>query len=417
MKLSQLIPRFSLRTLAIFLVLATSAAGTWHRRSAYYFAGYIESTEWRPAKTSAQSDPRLPSVSFSGDGERFVTADCYGKVRVWNSYDLHPLAEMDGTEEAAEAQLSADGRIVFSTLYRDGTPPQLLAVSDARSGKLLATKLGDFRELTPSLDGKLVAYTEGGPHVWDWAADRTVSFDASPWNALYFGWSLDAKLLGTYYSSIGLLISDPSRPASESERVLERPGKFIPEVAGMAFSPNGQWLAVTVNGRTTLRNLESGRSDLVADDGGHFCLATDGHHVLLKNLIDNTVSCYARGLPGKLWAEKAPEFDAVIQLSQWRLVAWSRYNGYTETYVRDIDTGDVLTTVVTGQARFLPWISPDLRTLISAAKRPYGSLEVWKMRRPPWWWGIFYLWELWLAAAFAGLFAWSVWRDRKGLSG
>jgi len=41
--------------------------------------------------------------------------------------------------------------------------------------------------------------------------------------------------------------------------------------------------------------------------------------------------------------------------------------------------------------------------------------EVWRRRRPEWWWGVFWLWEFWLTVAFAGVFAWSVWRDRRAL--
>jgi len=39
-----------------------------------------------------------------------------------------------------------------------------------------------------------------------------------------------------------------------------------------------------------------------------------------------------------------------------------------------------------------------------------------RRRRPEPWWGVFYLWEFWLTAAFAGVFVWSVWRDRRALA-
>ena len=41
-----------------------------------------------------------------------------------------------------------------------------------------------------------------------------------------------------------------------------------------------------------------------------------------------------------------------------------------------------------------------------------GIYDVWEQAQ---WWGVFYLWEFWLTAAFAGLFVWSVWRDRRSL--
>jgi len=43
------------------------------------------------------------------------------------------------------------------------------------------------------------------------------------------------------------------------------------------------------------------------------------------------------------------------------------------------------------------------------------DLHLWHRRHPPEWHGVLWLWEFWLTVAFAGLFVWSVWRDRKAL--
>ncbi len=45
-----------------------------------------------------------------------------------------------------------------------------------------------------------------------------------------------------------------------------------------------------------------------------------------------------------------------------------------------------------------------------------GTVRLFR-RRPEWWWGVFWLWEFWLTVGFAGLLGWSVYRDRKALSG
>jgi len=45
-----------------------------------------------------------------------------------------------------------------------------------------------------------------------------------------------------------------------------------------------------------------------------------------------------------------------------------------------------------------------------------SRVEIFHRRRPEWWWGVFWLWEFWLTAAFAGLFIWSVVRDRRRLA-
>jgi len=51
----------------------------------------------------------------------------------------------------------------------------------------------------------------------------------------------------------------------------------------------------------------------------------------------------------------------------------------------------------------------------AALAGPGRAIRIWRRRRPEWWWGVFYLWELWLTVVFAGLLIWSVMRDRKSL--
>jgi len=45
-----------------------------------------------------------------------------------------------------------------------------------------------------------------------------------------------------------------------------------------------------------------------------------------------------------------------------------------------------------------------------------GWIHIWRRTRPEWWWWMFYLREFWLTAVFAGLFIWSVIRDRRRLA-
>ncbi len=60
---------------------------------------------------------------------------------------------------------------------------------------------------------------------------------------------------------------------------------------------------------------------------------------------------------------------------------------------------------------------PDGDRILVASGDLICTVFVFRRTRPEWWWGVFYLWEFWLTAAFAGLFVWSVVRDRKGLRG
>jgi WD40 repeat protein len=55
--------------------------------------------------------------------------------------------------------------------------------------------------------------------------------------------------------------------------------------------------------------------------------------------------------------------------------------------------------------------SPDGNRIVTASSD--RTARIWKRRRPEWWWGVFWLKEFWFTVAFAGLFVWSILRDRK----
>ncbi len=81
------------------------------------------------------------------------------------------------------------------------------------------------------------------------------------------------------------------------------------------------------------------------------------------------------------------------------------FDAVSRRHLASLATDDV--NVVS--ARF----SPDGEKIVTATN--LGDIRVWRRRRPEWWWGVFYLPEFWLTAAFAGLFVWSVVRDRRSL--
>ena len=45
-----------------------------------------------------------------------------------------------------------------------------------------------------------------------------------------------------------------------------------------------------------------------------------------------------------------------------------------------------------------------------------STVVLYRLSRPARWWGVFWLWEFWLAAAFAALLAWSIVRDRRAFA-
>ncbi len=89
----------------------------------------------------------------------------------------------------------------------------------------------------------------------------------------------------------------------------------------------------------------------------------------------------------------------------------SMMNGYG-VLIRDLRTQDELATLDVAKALDASFSPDDQRIVVGILS---GEIHVFGRRRPEWWWGVFYLWEFWLTVAFAGLFVWSVWRDRRAL--
>jgi len=58
-------------------------------------------------------------------------------------------------------------------------------------------------------------------------------------------------------------------------------------------------------------------------------------------------------------------------------------------------------------------VSEDGRRI--ALEMDSGNSELWRLRRPEAWWGIFRLWEFWLTVFFAAALAWSLIADRRRL--
>jgi len=87
---------------------------------------------------------------------------------------------------------------------------------------------------------------------------------------------------------------------------------------------------------------------------------------------------------------------------------------YTVSWVGSRKSVDL----ATGQATYLEQISPpeptDLRLRMGDLILIKHASQV-VVEDTRWPWRVFYLWEFWLTVAFAGVFVWSVVRDRRAL--
>ena len=151
---------------------------------------------------------------------------------------------------------------------------------------------------------------------------------------------------------------------------------------------------------------------LVGDDGASLQDASTGEHVGPEQLHYMT-----NGGNTVMITSRSPDGSRGIKAGYWYLDPPPNL-GYVE--IRDEATSggypDAPLAVLTHDQR--EWcfagFSHDGRHVLAGAR--HGHLWTWRRRRPEWWWGVFYLKEFWLTAVFAGVFVWSVVRDRRRLS-
>jgi len=155
-----------------------------------------------------------------------------------------------------------------------------------------------------------------------------------------------------------------------------------------------------------------------------------------ERLMKRTVFDVLKGreVGSETWWEKPADagrfpFDpkAKVSADGSREVAFVGDAEFRKTVVRDLRTGKELAVL----GFFVPppyrggFSGPGMDGVIQGAfssdgrflaVTPGTSVHLHRRRRPEWWWGVFYLWEFWLTAAFAGLFLWSVITDRRRLA-
>ena len=98
--LRRLIPRFSLRTLAIFLLLVTSGMGLW-----WHWGPWVKVRELTGHKAA------FYHASFSPDGSLLCTTSHDGTARIWNGTTGEPVKVLQGGWQGGGlARFSCDGR-------------------------------------------------------------------------------------------------------------------------------------------------------------------------------------------------------------------------------------------------------------------------------------------------------------------
>ena len=102
--LAKLIPRYSLRTLMLFVMLAGCVIALWMHRH-----------PWRSERVLSGHKDRVFSAVFPPDGRRVVTASLDKTARIWDPATGRELFKLAGHENAVlSAAFSPDGSRVVT---------------------------------------------------------------------------------------------------------------------------------------------------------------------------------------------------------------------------------------------------------------------------------------------------------------
>jgi len=205
---------------------------------------------------------------------------------------------------------------------------------------------------------------------------------------------------------------------------VEREWKADEEFVRTAtFSPDEKKV-VTAGVDTVVRIWDASTGTLLVTLSGHedwvggAYFTQDGSRVVTAS-HDDTIRVW-NALTGQcLSTVEASEamdarFEAMVPRARYTIKVRYHPRHLGVTMVIDLQTDQVVAVL------------PDIRYRVSAAgisadasrilATRWTSVFIMRRRRPEWWWGVFWLWEFWLTAAFAAIFVWSVVRDRRRLA-
>lgn len=234
-------------------------------------------------------DKAVLGASFGESGERIVSCDGLGRVRLWRAEEP-PVSLFEPTQKYLwNAEYSPDGKTI-ATSSQDG----VLRLWEARTGRL-RERLRGHRDFVQSID-----FSNDGSRLVSGGYDRTVRI----WNAE------DGERLGLCEGHGDLVRAVDFAPDGERVASVSRDGELIlweasscdpiarfeeqsGQSRGVAFSPRGEWLASggddgvlrlrdPRNGELE-RELESGRKlvDIAfAPDGGSCAAVTYDGRIL-----------------------------------------------------------------------------------------------------------------------------------------
>ncbi|HEY3321381.1 MAG TPA: hypothetical protein VGP72_12995 [Planctomycetota bacterium] len=458
-------PRFSLRTLILFVLSVGSAMLLYHNKAAW-----MPKEFWRTPKITDPNRRRVVRPDFSPDG-RYMTAVCEDrKTRVWeissgrviSVIEAVPLGESIFSPDARYLALEkergvfdlwhletrahtgsfdlntrgnplnvvfgCDGKHLFG---RDGFHVRCWTLADAR----LLYQVGglDYNESQDPVEQKRIKRAcEEACAATDLDTLRHIETSAHIY--LDADISSDGRLILTHVNrSMHLQLWDAV--LGRRLQVIELPACFKDgEIDAWLFSKDSSRLAVrpAQQRQTYIWDAQTGQlvrelsNTLLWDDRSTFSddkqwLICAGESEGAMNSTVNFsqvlgVSTAAAGTRSKGWRNHT-----------WPIFSRDARRCIVEPYPGEgeLDWRVGICDAFSGQKLFCLSASQDDDIAADyavftpggqvATDGPDGSLLVWSRRRPEYWWGIAWLPEFWLTVVFSAGLVWSVWRDRRSL--
>jgi len=353
-------PRFSLRTLVVFTLLVTSGAGLW-----WHWEAWPMLTEFNFGSGNVHG------ISFSDDGERAITVCYAARVTVWQSGTGARLASFGFSNDAVQcAAISPDGGRVAA-----GSWAGKVAAWDILTGKMLFDVGGSS---TNHIFG--LRFSRDGRRILAPGANRRLDIlDAS-----------NGELVRSFEDEKGFY-----------------PRLFSPEQSSAVFT-DGETIQVRDLARQeVIITLDKEAQSVEYSPDGNRIVGWSPHRAWIWEL---SPARRVATIEGGRWA-----FSRASLSNEGRFVlscGWDESSKRWEAQLWSADDGSLLTRLCqanTADAAFFP------NGNRIATSHDDGVIRIYRRRRPEWWWGVFWLWEFWLTVALAGVFVWSVVRDRRAL--
>jgi len=411
-RLRKLIPRFSLRTLVVFLLLVTSGMGLWWRRGA-----------WRCELLLPGGLLGVARAFFTPDGERIVTIDCVGPGRVlsgahvWDARTGKCLVEVQGHASARWAiQSTPDARRMLLGTDRPVTTVEVW--EPGRSTSCTSSFVCGFRavEVKISPNGSRGAAFGGTTLVtWDVSTGRPLAkLEVEP-TGFRMAFSPDGRRLAI--PSVGYEASIFDTDSGDRLTTLEGHQAQIDEIR---FSPDGQLLVTSSAYDTTTRlwNVSTGRSTATLTgrrrlDRPNSVVSADGSLILTYPMAPTQGAALWNVATGKPLCHVGGYVSGAAVSPGGGLIATTFYDR-TVGAIWDARSGRKLAPLGRRTDGGPIAFSPDGERIVTHTWRG-STASIFRRQRPEQWWGVFWLWEFWLTVVFAGVFVWSVWRDRRAL--